>query len=140
MFDEWGVQRFPGQVCHYILDDIIIYSNIEEEHEQHLRMVLKVSREHNLYGKLSKCTFYQKQIHYLGHIVSEGGIAVNPKKIEAIKSWPIPTHISKVISFMGLVGYYRRFIMGFSKIAHPITYLQKKGVNFEWISKCEENF
>jgi hypothetical protein len=140
MFDEWGVQRFPGQVFHYILDDIIIHSNIEEEHEQHLRMVLKVSREHNLYGKLSKCTFYQKKIYYLGHIVSEGGIAVNPKKIEAIKSWPIPTHISKVISFMGLVVYYRRFIMGFSKIAHPITYLQKKGVNFEWISKCEENF
>jgi hypothetical protein len=112
----------------------------KEEHEKHLRMVLQVLREHQLYAKLSKCTFYQKQIHYLGHIVSEEGIAVDPEKIEAIKSWPTPTNISEVRSFMGLAGYYRRFIVGFSKIAHPITSLQNKGVKFEWSAKCEENF
>jgi hypothetical protein len=103
-------------------------------------MVLQVLREHQLYAKLSKCTFYQNQIHYLGHIVSEDGIVVDPENIEAIKSWPTPTNISKVISFMGLDGYYTRFIMGFSKITHPITSLQKKGVMFEWSVKCEENF
>jgi hypothetical protein len=103
-------------------------------------MVLQVLREHQLYAKLSKCTFYQKKIHYLGHIVSEDGIAVDPEKIEAIKSWPTPKNISEVRSFMGLAGYYRRFIAGFSKIAHPITSLQKKGIKFEWTTKCEESF
>jgi hypothetical protein len=89
-------------------------------------MVLQVLREHQLYAKLSKCTFYKKQIHYLGHIVSKDGIAVDLEKIEAMKSWSMPTKISEVISFIGLVGYYRRFIAGLSKIKHPMTYFQKK--------------
>jgi hypothetical protein len=122
------------------LDDILIYSKSEEEHEHHLRLVLQVLREHQLYAKLSKCYFYQKQIHYLGHIISEQGIAVDPEKIEAIRGWPTPRNVSEVRSFMGLVGYYRRFIVGFSKISHPITSLQKKGTKFEWTPKCEENF
>jgi hypothetical protein len=122
------------------LDDILIYSKSEEEHEEHLRMVLKVLREHKLYAKLSKCIFYQKKIHYLGHIISADGIAVDPEKIEAIKGWPTPRNVTEVRSFMGLVGYYRRFIKGFSKIASPITSLQKKGVKFEWTPKCEESF
>jgi hypothetical protein len=79
-----------------------------------------------VYVKLRKCTFYQNQIHYLCHIVSEDGIEVDPKNIEAIKSWSAPKNISKVGSFMGLLFYYRRFITSFSKIAHPITTLQKK--------------
>jgi hypothetical protein len=74
------------------LDDILIYSKTEEEHEMHLRMVLQVLREHQLYAKLSKCTFYQNQIHYLGHIVSEDGIAVDSENIEAIKSWYANKH------------------------------------------------
>jgi hypothetical protein len=122
------------------LDDILIYSKSEEEHENHLRLVFQVLREHQLYAKLSKCYFYQKHIHYLGHIISEHGIAVDPKKIEAIRGWPTPKNVSDVISFMGLVGYYRRFIVGFSKIAHPITSLQKKETKFEWKLKCEKNF
>jgi hypothetical protein len=73
----------------------------------------------------------------LGHIVSKEGIAVDPKNIEAIQSWPEPINILEVRSFMGLAGYYRRFIVGFSKISHPITSLQKKGVKFEWSAKCE---
>jgi hypothetical protein len=103
-------------------------------------MVLQVLREHQLYAKLSKCTFLSKKIHYLGHIVSEDGIHWIPENIEAIKSWQQPKNILEVRSFMGLVGYYRRFIAGFSKIAHSITFLQNKGIQFEWTTKCEECF
>jgi hypothetical protein len=123
-----------------LLDGILIYSKFEEEHEHHLRLVLQVLREHMLYAKLSKCSSYQKQIHYLGHIISTQGIAVYPKKIEAIRGWPTPINVSEVRSFMGLAGYYKRFIVGFSKIYHSITSLQNKGTKFEWTPKCEENF
>jgi hypothetical protein len=123
-----------------ILDDILIYYKSEEEHEYHLRLVLQILREHQLYAKLSKFSFYQKQIHYLGHIISEWGITVDPEKIEAIRGWPTPINVSDFRSFMGLDGYYRRFIVGFYKIAHPITSLQKKGTKFEWTLKCENNF
>jgi hypothetical protein len=95
------------------LDDILIYSKSEEENEHHLRMVLQVLREHQLYAKLSKCSFYEKQIHYLGHIISKDGIAVDPKKIEAIRELSVPKNVTEVISFMGLPGYYRIFIEGF---------------------------
>jgi hypothetical protein len=122
------------------LDDILIYSKSEEEHEHHLRLVLQVLREHQLYAKLSKCYFYQKNIHYLGHIILEQGIIVDMEKIEDIRGWPTPRNVSDIRYFMGLVGYYRRFIVGFSKIAHPITSFQKKGTKFEWTLKCENNF
>jgi hypothetical protein len=112
------------------LDDILVYSKSEEEQENNLRMVFQVLREHQLYAKLSKCSFYQKQIHYLGHIISEDGIAVDPEKIEDIREWSVPKNVTEVGSFMGLVGYYKRFIEGFSKIAHRITSFQKKGVKF----------
>jgi hypothetical protein len=102
--------------------------------------VLQVLREHQLYAKISKCSFYQEQIHYLGHIISEQGIAMDPENIEAIRGWPTPRNVSEVKYFMGLVGYYKIFIAGFSKIAHPITSLQKKGIKFEWTTECEENF
>jgi hypothetical protein len=86
-----------------------------------------VLREHQLYAKLSKCSFYQEWIHYLGHIISKDGIAVDLEKIEAIREWSVTRNIIEVRSFMGLAGYYRRFIAGFSKIAHSITSLQRKG-------------
>jgi hypothetical protein len=85
-------------------------------------------------------SFYQNKIHYFGHIILEQGIVVDPEKIEAIRGWPTPRNVSDVRSFMGLAGYYRRFIVGFSKIVHPITSLQKKGTKFEWTLKCERNF
>jgi hypothetical protein len=113
------------------LDGILVYSKSEEEHEHHLRLVLQVLREHQLYAKLSKCSFYQEQIHYLGHIISEQGIVVDPENIEAIRGWPTRRNVSEVRSFMGLAGYYKRFIAGFSEISHPITYLQKNGIKFE---------
>jgi hypothetical protein len=122
------------------LDDILIYSKSEEEHEKHLKMVLQVLREHQLYAKLSKCSFYQNQIHYLGHIIFEEGITMDLENIEAIRGWSAPKNVTEVGSFMGLAGYYKRFIAGFSKIAHPITSLQKKGVKFQWMVDCEKSF
>ena len=92
-----------------------------------MRMVLELLREHKLYAKLRKCDFYKDIIHYLGHIISEVGISVDPKKIEAIMNWKTPRNVTYVRSFMGLVGYYKRFIEGISKVAHSITSLQKKG-------------
>jgi hypothetical protein len=103
-------------------------------------MVSQILREHQLYVKLSKCSFYQKQIHYLGHIISKEGIAVDPEKIKAIEIWPTPRNVSEVISFMGLSSYYRRFIEEFSNISHPITSLQRKGVKFEWTWDREGSF
>jgi hypothetical protein len=122
------------------LDDILIYSKSEEEHEHHLRMVLQVLREHQLYAKLRKCSFYHKQIHYLGHIISEDGIEVDLEKVEAIREWSAPKNVKKVRSFMGLAGYYKRFIGGFLKITYPITSLQRKGMKFQWTMDCERSF
>ena len=105
------------------LDEILFYSKNEEEHEEHLRLTLQVLREHQLYAKLSKCDFYRDRIQYLGHIISEEVIYVDPEKIEAIMNWPTPRNVTDVRSFMGLAGYYQRFIEGFSKVAHAITSL-----------------
>jgi hypothetical protein len=105
------------------LDDILIYSKYEEDHEHHLRMVLQMLREHQLYEKLSKCLFYQRQIHYLGHIILEEGTTMDPTKIKFIEEWTTPINVAKVRYFMGLSGYYKRFIEGFSQIVHQITSL-----------------
>ena len=107
-------------------------SRTQEEHEEHLRLVLQCLREHKLYAKLSKCSFFQPEIHYLGHVITGDGIVVDPAKIEAILEWPAPKNVHEVRSFMGLAGYYRIFVEGFSKIASPITELQKKNKKFIW--------
>jgi hypothetical protein len=122
------------------LDDIFVYSKLEEEHEQHLRLVLQVLRGHQLYAKLSKCSFYQRKIHYLGHIISKEGIVMDPEKVEAIREWSVPRNVEEVRSFMGLAGYYKRFIAGFSKISHPITSLKRKEKKFQWTKECEKSF
>lgn len=98
----------------------MIYSKSKEEHEKHLRIVLQQLREHKLYGKMSKCTFFQSEVHYLGHVISAEGIAVDPDKIKEILDWLAPQNVSEVRSFMGLAGYYRRFVQGFSTIEVPI--------------------
>ena len=118
------------------MDDILIYSKDKEEHEEHLRLVLQVLREHQLYAKLSKCDLYQRRIQYLGHVIYEEGILIDPENIEGIIGCPIPKNMTNVRSFMGLVGYYRRLINGFSNIVHPITSLQRKNAKFNWSKKC----
>jgi hypothetical protein len=122
------------------INDILIYSKNKEEHVEHLRLVLQVLRENQLYTNFSKCDFFQKQVHYLGHVISKEGVAVDPDKIKSIMEWPTPKDVSNIRSFKGLAEYYRRFIKGFSKIGCPITTLQKKGIKFIWTSKCEERF
>ena len=122
------------------IDDNLIYSKSEQEHKEHLKFVLQELREHQLYAKFSKCDFFKDKIQYLGHVVTKEGIFVDPEKIKAIEEWPVPKYVTDVRSFMGITSYYRRFIEGFSRIAIPITSLQKKGKKFEWIQKCEDSF
>ena len=122
------------------IDDILVYSKNEEEHEQHLRIVLQTLREKQLYAKLSKCDFWLKEVFFLGHIVSAKGIKVDPAKIEAIVNWKPPRNVTEVRSFVGLVGYYRRFVKGFFVIASPLTKLLRKDVKFEWNDKCQDRF
>jgi hypothetical protein len=137
------LSKFLDRFVFFFIDDILIYSNSREEHEEHeehLKLVLQVLREHHLYAKFSKCDFFQKQVHYLVHVIYEQRVAVDPDKNKSIMDWPTPRDVYDIISFMGLEGYYRRFIKGFSKISFPITSLQKKGVTFIWNLKCEEIF
>ncbi|KAJ6797354.1 uncharacterized protein M6B38_216750 [Iris pallida] len=122
------------------IDDILIYSKSEEEHEKHLRIVLQTLREEQLYAKLSKCEFWLDQIPFLGHIVSGEGISVDPKKVEAVKSWPTPKSVAEIRSFLGLAGYYRRFVENFSRIAEPLTRLTRKEEKFNWTEKCQAAF
>ena len=102
------------------IDDILVYSKSEEEHAKNLRFVLQTLRDHHLYAKFSKCEFWLEQVAFLGHVVSKDGIQVDPKKIEAVAEWPRPTIVTEIRSFLGLVGYYRRFVKDFSKIAAPL--------------------
>lgn len=105
-----------------------------------VEQVLCCLREHQWYGKLSKCSLFQKKIHYLGHIIFGEGTSVDPEKVKAIMDWPISKNVHEVRSFMGLAIYYWRFVKGFSKIAKPITTLQHKGVRYECIDECQMAF
>ena len=97
-------------------------------------------RDHQLFAKFSKCDFFKDKIQYLGHVVTKEGISVDPENIKVIEDWPVPKDVTDVRSFMGITGYYRRFIEGFSRIVNPINSLQKKGKKFDWNQKCEEIF
>jgi hypothetical protein len=122
------------------IDDILIYSKNEEEHAKHLQIILTRLWEHQLYAKFSKCAFWFEKIQFLGHVLSAKGIAVDPNKIKDILEWNSRTTMHQVRSFLGLAGYYRRFIPDFSKIVKPITRLLKNDAKFDWSSKCNEDF
>ncbi|KAG8502445.1 hypothetical protein CXB51_000382 [Gossypium anomalum] len=122
------------------IDDILIYSRNEYEHAEHLRLVLQTLRDKQLYAKFNKCEFWLREVGFLGHIVSASGIRVDPSKISAIMDWKPPRNVSEVHSFLGLAGYYRRFVKGFSMIVTPLTKSLQKDVKFEWSEKCQNNF
>ncbi|GKB31137.1 putative nucleotidyltransferase, ribonuclease H, partial [Tanacetum coccineum] len=122
------------------IDDIMIYSRKKEDYENHLRLMLELLKKEKLYAKFSKSEFWLQEVHFLGHVVNHKGIHVDPSKIEAVKSWKTPMTPSEVRSFLGLAGYYRRFIENFSKIAKPLTSLTQKNQKYKWGEKQEEAF
>jgi hypothetical protein len=122
------------------IDDILVYSATKELHQEHLQLVLETLRKHKLYAKFSKCEFWLREVSFLGHLISGNGIFVDPAKVEAVMNWKQPKSVTKIRSFLGLAGYYRRFIQDFSRIAYPMTQLTKKGVKYEWNQACEASF
>ncbi|KAL0533999.1 hypothetical protein IC582_028276 [Cucumis melo] len=121
------------------IDDILIYSKTEVEHEEHLRQVLETLRANRLHAKFSKCEFWLKKVSFLGHVVSSEGVSVDPAKIEAVTNWPRPSTVSEIHSFLGLAGHFRRFVEDFSRIASPLTQLTRKGTPFVWSLACESS-
>jgi hypothetical protein len=122
------------------IDDILVYSQTAEEHEKHLRIVLGKLRQHQLYAKFSKCEFWMEEVAFIGHVLSAKGVVVDPSKIEAVSKWKSPKSVTEIRSFLGLAGYYRRFIENFSKIAKPMTELLKSNMLYVWSDKCEASF
>ena len=122
------------------IDDILVYSGSPKEHSEHMRIVLRTLRERLLYAKLSKCQFWFDKVAFLGHVILVEGVSVDPQKIEAVVNWKPPKNVSKVRSFPGLAGYYRKFVEGFSKIATPLTKLTRKDVKYDWVDGCQQSF
>jgi hypothetical protein len=114
------------------IDDILIFSKNEEEHDKHLRMVLQKLKDNQLYAKLNKCEFWLKEVSFLAHIISRVGISVDPSKVKDVLSWNTSQNVLDIRSFIGPAGYYGRFIEGFSKISRPMTELLQKSKAFEW--------
>nr|AAS90689.2 putative polyprotein [Oryza sativa Japonica Group] len=123
--------EFLDKLVVVFIDDILIYSKSEEEHEQHLRL---------LYAKFSKCDFWLTEVKFLGHVITAQGVAVDPSNVESVTKWTPPKTVSQIQSFLGLAGYYRRFIENFSRIARPMTQLLKKDEKFKWTAECDKSF
>jgi hypothetical protein len=132
--------EYLDQFVVVFIDNILVYSQNEEAHEDHLRLVLQKLHDNQLYAKFSKCDFWLKEVAFLGHIITNGGIKVYLGKISEILNWKQPIDVSKIRSFLGLAGYYKRFIEGFSKIVKPLTSLFKKGKEFKWDESCQKCF
>ena len=134
---------FQPYLYHFVMvfvDDILIYSQSEWEHEYHLRIVLQLLRDHQLYAKFSKCDFWLTKVRFLSHVVSASGVSIDQEKVEALMSWERLKSVFKIRSFLGLTGYYRRFIEDFSLLAAPMTRLTRKEVKFDWDDRCEKAF
>ncbi|CAN4084855.1 unnamed protein product [Withania somnifera] len=123
-----------------LINDILVYSRSNPEHERHLRLVLQTLREHMLYAKFSKCEYRLEFVTFLVHVVSKAGIEVDPVKIQVVRDWPRSTFVTKVRSFVGPAGYYHRFVEGFSTIAAPLTRPTRKDVAFRWSEEYESSF
>ncbi|KAJ8761816.1 hypothetical protein K2173_004665 [Erythroxylum novogranatense] len=133
-------KSFLDQFIIVFIDDILVYSKSDEEHEDHLRVALETLRKNELYAKFDKCEFWLREVVFLGHVISEHGVHVDPQKIEAVVKWEAPKNVAEVRSFLGLAGYYRRFVEGFSLIAAPLSKLTRKNQKFEWTEECQSSF
>ncbi|GJV37314.1 putative reverse transcriptase domain-containing protein [Tanacetum coccineum] len=122
------------------IDDILVYSKDEKELGKHLKIILELLKKERLYAKFLKCDFWLDSVQFLGHVIDHSGVHVDPAKIEAIRSWAAPTTPTEVRQFLGLAGYYRRFIEGISLISKPLTKLTQKNKKYEWGSEDEEAF
>jgi hypothetical protein len=122
------------------IDDILIFSKSEAEHQAHVRLVLEVLKRERFFVCKAKSSFTQSEIKYLGHIVDKQGIRPDPKKVEAVQTWPVPKNVHDVRSFLGLVNYFRKFIEHYSEIAVPLTNLTKKSHPWVWSGRCQDEF
>ena len=122
------------------LDDILVYSRDLSSHVAHVRKTFEILRQHSLFAKVSKCEFFRSSVHYLGHVVSEQGLSPDPAKVQAVANWKVPMNVSEIRSFLGLAGYYRRFIKNFARIAAPLTNLTRKNHPFAWSLREGEAF
>ena len=126
--------------CLVYIDDIITFGATFQQTLENLEIIFERLRSANLKLKPKKCVLFQNEVSFLGHIVSADGVRGNPEKIPAIESWPTPTSVSDVRSFLGISSYYRRFIPDFSSVAYPLTRLTQKNRQFEWTDECETAF
>ncbi|XP_075473363.1 putative mitochondrial protein AtMg00860 [Primulina tabacum] len=131
---------FLDQFIVVFIDDILVYSPDEASHKEHLHLALQTLRENKLYAKFSKCEFWLRSVSFLGHVISKEGVSVDPRKVEAITEWPKPKNATDIRSFLGLAGYYRKFVEWFSSIAVPLTKLTQKNAKFTWSEDCEKSF
>ena len=134
------LRAFIGKFVVVYFDDILIYSKSHDDHIEHLRVVFDVLRDARLFGNLEKCTFSTDRVSFLGYVVTSQGIEMDEAKIVAITSWPLPTTVTRVQSFLGLAGFYRRFVRDFSTIAAPLHELTKNGVSFRWGPSQQQAF
>nr|GEZ38281.1 hypothetical protein [Tanacetum cinerariifolium] len=137
---NWVCKPYLDKFVIVFIDDILIYSKKKKEHEEHLTLILELLKKEELYAKFSKCEFLIPKVQFLGHVIDNKGIHVDPAKIESIKDWASPKTLTEIRQFLGLAGYYRRFIEGFSKIAKSMTKLTQKNVKFDWREKEEAAF
>ncbi|XP_048496458.1 uncharacterized mitochondrial protein AtMg00860-like [Beta vulgaris subsp. vulgaris] len=141
-FQNWMNQVFKTLLRKCVLiffDDILVYSKTLEEHWQHLAWVFELMREHQMFIKASKCVFVIDNIEYLGHFISANGVETDPNKVSAALAWPVPRTVKELRSFLGLTGYYRKFVKSYAAISKPLTYLLKLGA-FGWNETAEQAF